>query len=288
VGDLRSLFAESQDEAPAAAPAAAGAKPAPNFDWDDEQTDDRPTPSSKPSGSDETEDELPADLAFMPGIQQHEAEKALRDTLVQEKRQAPRRTPVWVGVVVGAVVAVCAAAAALFLTPLGRTWGIGAAPAPKSAAGLQQPGSQPPRPAAAPKPVPREPVHMTPQGTPQRMLVDNRRGMQLLVITGELKNDDSLPQSFTRLRVELTGGGGQVVTATEVYAGNVLTQLQLKNFPLDELNSLLQVEMGDGLKNFNVQPGQTVGYMAVFGPAPENAADLNVHVRAVSSHRGAR
>lgn len=272
---LDSLFDDSAaEEPPPAAPAAAkpapeAAPPKPDFDWDDE-------PETKDVGK-------PTDLAadgFAPAIKAQDAEKVLRKTVVQEApAHAPKRRG---GLVVALLVLLIAGGGAgvVVLRPdlIDMLLGSTVAPSPTSG------------PAAPAKPVARpvEPrIPVVGVATPQVFREQNRRGVTLLVVQGELRNDDKVPHSFVRIRVDVLDPAGQPVTSSTVYAGNSLTSLQLRTFSPNELSERLQVEVGDQLRNFNIAPGATVPYTAIFAPDPTSGETLpKAAVRTVKSQRG--
>lgn len=267
--DLNSLFDDSDVPTMAAAPkptpppAGSSAKAAPNFDWDD-------AGESETKAGISDQDEFEAD--FSPAIQEGDAERVMQQTLVRDAAPKVARKGPRTGSILVLLVLICIAGVAGFV----------ALNPDVTEVLLQQAGlKQPPAPIVYTSPiVPVNPIKTS--------LVQNRNGYSIFVVEGELKNGDSVPHSFVRLRVNLADEAGAPVTSTMVFAGNVLSPLQLKNFPTDELEKLLRVEMGAQLRNFNLKPGEQVPFMSIFAPAPDNYADLSAKAIVLDSARGER
>lgn len=249
--------------------AAPAPPPAPDFDWDDD-----PEPTAQPE---KLADDPTADDAFAPAIKAQDAEKVLRRAVVQDPLLAQPRSRL--GLVFGliALTVVVGAAGALVMRPdlvdllLAQVQGV-----PATAA----------KPAAKPG-EPRIPVVAV--NAPIVSREQNRRGSTLLVVQGELRNDDRVPHSFVKAEVKIVDASGAAVTAETVFAGNMLTGLQLRTFAPAELRERLQVEVGDQLSNFNIPPGGVVPYMAVFAPDPTpEGAEISARVRTVASQRGSQ
>lgn len=227
----------------------------PDFDWDDE-------------------DDAGAAVNFDPGLGAEDAQRVLRETIQTELPRSPRRAQRRRGSLFGVLLLLALAGLVAAYVMMPQVFAPLVAPLKARIAAW-----------SAPPPPPPTPIRVV--GTPTLSLVQNRAGIALLVVSGELVNADTVPHSFVRLRVDLLRGT-EPVTSASVYAGNRLGSIQLKNLPPQELVGKLQVEMGDSLANFNIEPGANVGYMAIFAPAPEGALDLTARIEVLSSYRGLR
>ena len=242
---------------------------APDFDWDDED----PAPA-KPE---KLADDPTADEGFAPAIKAQDAEKVLRRAVVQDVVVERPRSRAGLLLGVFALLIVLAAAAALVLRPDLVDLVVKQ---------IQGTPTGPSRPAAK---APELRIPVVAVGAPVISREQNRRGVTLLVVQGELRNDDRVPHSFVKAEVAVFDGAGSRVTSETVFAGNMLTGLQLRTFAPAELHQRLQVEVGDQLSNFNIAPGAVVPFMAIFAPDPISAGtEISARVRTVASQRGSQ
>lgn len=264
---LDSLFGDGStgdEEAPAAeAPAA------PDFDWDDDPADDEEDDDGA------FDEEVPAN-DFQPALRGEDAERVLRRSVVHEVPQAAASGGRRGLTLLLLLLLLVAGGAALWvlqppwIQPLLSEFGLASAP-------------------TAPTPAtqrPRSPVRMLGEATVSRST--NRRGVDLVIVEGLFRNDDSVPHSFARIEVELRDEAGAPVSSTTVYAGNTLSSLQIRTFSPEELVERLQREMGEGLVNFNLQPGSQIPFMALFSPDPRPGEALRAEAWVISSQRGAQ
>lgn len=257
---LDSLFDGGETEPPAA----------PDFDWDEEE-------EPEPAQPEKLADDPTADDGFAPAIKAQDAEKVLRRAVVQDvTAQRPRSR---VGLLLGvfALLVVLAAAGALVLRP------------DLVDLVVKQIQGTPNSPLRAVNKAPELRIPVVASGVPTISREQNRRGVTLLVVQGELRNDDRVPHSFVKAEVTLFDGAGKRVTSETVFAGNMLTGLQLRTFAPAELHQRLQVEVGDQLSNFNIAPGAAVPFMAIFAPDPTSTGTgISARVRTVASQRGSQ
>ncbi|RMF18640.1 MAG: hypothetical protein D6761_02150 [Candidatus Dadabacteria bacterium] len=271
--DLNALFEDSDvnNEAPAApSPAAApAASSVPNFDWDDDSADEADDASDEPEDDEDLIEY--GEAGFTPAIREDDAREVLERTIVRDDavREGSARPRVGLILFIVFAILIGAAAAVAVLQPEMIRYVM-------IELGLRQP--------EAPR-IAETPIHLS--GEPETTIVQNRNGFDVLVVSGTLRNDDQQPHSFVMLRVDLVAEkSGEKVTSATVYAGNDLSQLQLRNFPADEMKRLLAVEMGEDLRNFNIAPGATVPFMAVFIPAPADYLDLEPRIVVLNSVAG--
>lgn len=112
----------------------------------------------------------------------------------------------------------------------------------------------------------------------------NIRGQQLFVIEGKVTNISGHPISFIKLSADIEDNNNNIVAAKTFYAGNILTDDELRTYTSDKINSTLNNEMGQSLKNFNVPPKTSIPFMVVFFDVPDNLSSFTVLPK--SAHSG--
>lgn len=105
---------------------------------------------------------------------------------------------------------------------------------------------------------------------------ENREAGRILIITGMVRNSYPEPRSFIRLRGHLLSADGANLADRFVYAGNIVSEDDLRNLPMSEIVSRLSFRGGQDGKNMNVAPGQEIPFMFVFDRLPENVAEYRI------------
>jgi predicted Zn finger-like uncharacterized protein len=77
---------------------------------------------------------------------------------------------------------------------------------------------------------------------------------------------------------------GKVVKTQLAFAGNVFSEKELKEMPLEQISQAMRNRFGKGRMNVNIQPQRTVPFMIVFEDLPDNLSEFTVE--AVSSSPG--
>lgn len=114
----------------------------------------------------------------------------------------------------------------------------------------------------------------------------HRLGYEILVVSGSMRNLDSYPQSFLGIKVVLKRPGGEEVSESVIYAGNLLSESELTTLPRARVEEILGTETGQHLANFNIPPQGQVPFMAVFFDPPQG--EVKVEVIPLKSQRGVR
>ncbi len=109
---------------------------------------------------------------------------------------------------------------------------------------------------------------------------------RVFVIQGSVTNRSANPQSLIKVRGELFGPDGASVTSSEVFCGNVLSENELATLPLATIESRLQNEVGEGLRNVDIAPQAKVPFMVVFPAPPADVAKFNVTVTEAQAGSG--
>ena len=112
----------------------------------------------------------------------------------------------------------------------------------------------------------------------------NIRGQQLFVIEGNVMNTTEHPVSFIKLTAHIADNNNVLIASKLFFAGNILTDDQLRTFTSDQINSALNNEMGQSLKNFNIPPKNSIPFMVVFFDVPDNLSSFDVIPK--SAHLG--
>lgn len=117
--------------------------------------------------------------------------------------------------------------------------------------------------------------------------LDTRNG-PMYVISGTVTNEAVRPVNYIKIRSEFISDG-QTVYDTEVYAGNTVTENELRVSPLSDTLLKLKKKSGDidyynteklsGM-NSNIRPGESIPFFAVY-PAPVRMLGLKYNLEVV-------
>lgn len=114
--------------------------------------------------------------------------------------------------------------------------------------------------------------------------VESEQAGQLFVVRGTVANNYPKSRSLILVKGTVLDDKGQVVKAKTAYAGNVLSERELKEMPLEQINQAMRNRFGKGRMNVDVQPQRTIPFMIVFENLPDNLSEFTVE--AVSSSPG--
>jgi len=112
--------------------------------------------------------------------------------------------------------------------------------------------------------------------------VDNLQAGQLFVIQGRVKNEFSKPRRWIHLRAKLYTSDGQTARQLDFYAGNTLSNQQLKNMPLKQLLGLIQRPPANKDQVQTIAAQAEVSFTVPFGDLPEltKLSDYSVEILA--------
>jgi len=117
------------------------------------------------------------------------------------------------------------------------------------------------------------------QGRQAHFFRSNESAGNILIITGVVRNNYETPRSFIRLHGKLLSSGEETLTDQFVYAGNILSEDDLKALPIDEIYS--QLNLKDGRQDLmNIQPGQEIPFMLVFHNLPDGIDQYRIDAAA--------
>ena len=107
---------------------------------------------------------------------------------------------------------------------------------------------------------------------------DNKEAGKILIITGLVHHSYPDPHSFIKVRGILSGGEGKVLADRFIYAGNILTEVELATKPILEIQSLLNSCSGQGNLNANIKPNIEIPFMVVFDEIPQGMEGYRIEV----------
>jgi predicted Zn finger-like uncharacterized protein len=101
------------------------------------------------------------------------------------------------------------------------------------------------------------------------------------VVRGRILNNYPEARHYILVKAEILDEKGQVIRRKLAYTGNVFTENEVKNLPMDEIDKILKNRLGRNKMNINVMPNTDVPFMVVFENLPQNLSEFSVE--AVSS-----
>ncbi|MGL4209636.1 MAG: DUF3426 domain-containing protein, partial [Candidatus Adiutrix sp.] len=104
----------------------------------------------------------------------------------------------------------------------------------------------------------------------------NVHGGQILIITGMVRNAYPERRSFIRLRGVILSADNAVLADRYIYAGNLISEDDLINLPVNEIIARLSIKGGQNGLNMNIDPGKDVPFMIVFNNLPDGMAGYEV------------
>lgn len=114
------------------------------------------------------------------------------------------------------------------------------------------------------------------RGNQNHYFRENSQAGNILIITGMVRNSYHDRRNFIRLRGHLLAADGRSLAERYVYAGNIISEDELKTLPINEIYSRLGIKGGQDGRNMNVEPGQEIPFMLVFDKLPELMAEYRI------------
>lgn len=114
------------------------------------------------------------------------------------------------------------------------------------------------------------------RGNQNHYFRENTQAGNILIITGMVRNSYLDRRNFIRLRGHLLAADGRSLAERYVYAGNIISEDELKNLPIAEIYSRLNIRGGQDGRNMNVEPGQEIPFMLVFDKLPELMTEYRI------------
>lgn len=113
--------------------------------------------------------------------------------------------------------------------------------------------------------------------------IENDSAGRLFIITGEVKNGYTVARSHIQVNGKIYSQGKQLVKSENVFSGNILSDLDLKNLSFEDISNRLNIKDGSRMANVDVKPGATVPFMLVFSNLPENLEEFTIEVAGSSA-----
>ncbi|MGD2099888.1 MAG: DUF3426 domain-containing protein [Desulfobacterales bacterium] len=113
--------------------------------------------------------------------------------------------------------------------------------------------------------------------------VDNESAGRILVISGKVRNEYDHPRSNIKVTGKIYQKGKHLANSATVYAGNQLSDADLKRMDMAAINRRLQNRFGDKRSNIKVKTGTTIPFFIVFNQLPANLDEYTVEVAGSSS-----
>lgn len=112
--------------------------------------------------------------------------------------------------------------------------------------------------------------------------VDNQRAGQLFVIQGRVRNEFAKPRRSIHLRAKLYTSDGETALQLDFYAGNVLSDKQLRSMSLGDLLGLIQHPPTAQQRERVIAVQEEVSFTVPFGDLPEltKLSDYSVEILA--------
>ncbi|MDX2511794.1 MAG: DUF3426 domain-containing protein, partial [Desulfobacterales bacterium] len=108
------------------------------------------------------------------------------------------------------------------------------------------------------------------------MFIDNKTHGKLFVITGTVKNEFSESRKYIKIQGNLYSTGKTLAREVTVYGGNEISDLDLSEMSLTDINQRLSNRFGDKKSNFDVKSGQAIPFMVVFSDLPESLEEFTI------------
>lgn len=115
-----------------------------------------------------------------------------------------------------------------------------------------------------------------PRGVQNHYFRKNDHGNTLVIITGLVKNNYPDKRNFIRLRGYLLDAHNRCLAERYIYAGNILSEEDLVNLPVDVIMDRLHVSSGQNRRNMNIEPGGELPFMVVFDELPVKTTEYRI------------
>ena len=108
--------------------------------------------------------------------------------------------------------------------------------------------------------------------------VDNANVGKLFVITGKVKNGYADNRGMIALMGKIFSTGKVLVQEEKVYAGNIMSDLELANLDWDSIKARFSNRLGDNRSNVKIEPGNSIPFMVVFSGLPDDLEEFTIEV----------
>jgi|GEM_PF-1798053 len=105
---------------------------------------------------------------------------------------------------------------------------------------------------------------------------ENIEAGNILIITGMVRNSYPDHRNFIRLRGHLLSEDGRTLADRYAYAGNVISEDELRSLSMTEIQSRLNIKGGQDGRNMNIESGQEIPFMLVFDKLPTGMSEYRI------------
>jgi len=109
-------------------------------------------------------------------------------------------------------------------------------------------------------------------------------GGSLFVIRGKIKNNYSSVRRFILIKGSILNDKGQVIKKKVAYAGNILSDSEIKTLSIAKINEMMKRRHNIPIKNLTVTGGGLIPFVIVLENLPKNISEFTVE--AISSSPG--
>ena len=113
--------------------------------------------------------------------------------------------------------------------------------------------------------------------------VENGSVGKLFVVSGKVKNGYADNRGMITLIGKIFSTGKVAVQQQRVYAGNILSDLELANLEWDKIQARLSNRLGDNRSNVKIEPGKSIPFMVVFSGLPDDLEEFTIEVTGSTS-----
>jgi predicted Zn finger-like uncharacterized protein len=107
---------------------------------------------------------------------------------------------------------------------------------------------------------------------------------QLFIIKGKVINNYSQPRSHILVKGTIEDNKRNPISQKLAYVGNIITENELKEYTIEEIDKSLNIKTGANNSNVNVAPMEAVPFMIIFINLPDSMSEYVVET--VSSDPG--
>jgi predicted Zn finger-like uncharacterized protein len=116
--------------------------------------------------------------------------------------------------------------------------------------------------------------------------VDSSTAGKLFVVRGSVSNNYPDKRSFIRLRSNILDSKGKIAKSKIVYAGNPISNNDLRTLSMEEINKRLMHRAGRNKINMNIPPNASIPFVFVFDNLPEDVSEFTVEAISSSPAKG--
>jgi hypothetical protein len=122
------------------------------------------------------------------------------------------------------------------------------------------------------------------EATLRSRYVRNDQAGLLFIITGQVQNQFSAKRDHIQVVGKLLNQAGDVALRSRVFAGNTISDEELRTLGQDAIENQLSTRAGENNLNVGVDVGAKLPFMIVFSGLPDDLAEFTVEVAGSQPH----